>query len=173
MAISGIGGINPVSLLASGSGTALARTNSLQYTGNDLASTLAGLAGGAGSANGLSGAGASSADGIGFDGLGLSAADIGLARQSGASASAAAGLGRVGSVSGGGSFGDAMLKAIDGVNADQQKTSNLIQQMVVAPDTVNAHDVTIAMAEANLSLNLAKTILNRIVTGWKDVINTR
>ena len=173
MAISGIGGLDPISLLASQSGTALARTNSLQYTGNDVASSLAGLAGASGLSGGLSGADAASSDGIGVDGLGLSAADIGLARQSGASASAAAGLGRVGGVSGGSNFEDALLKAIDGVNADQQKTSNLIQQMVVAPDTVNAHDVTIAMAEANLSLNLAKTILNRIVSGWKDVINTR
>ncbi|HUX42271.1 MAG TPA: flagellar hook-basal body complex protein FliE [Rectinemataceae bacterium] len=173
MAISGIGGIDPISLLSGQSGSALARTNSLQYTGNDLVSSLAGLAGGAGSSSGLSGQDAASADSLGIDGLGLSAADLGLARQGGASASSAAGLGRVGGVSGGSSFEDSLLKAIDGVNADQQKTSNLIQQMVVAPDSVNAHDVTIAMAEANLSLNLAKTILNRIVTGWKDVINTR
>ncbi len=167
MAISGIGGFDPAAFLT-GQGGTLARTNSLQYTGNDLAATLAGLAG-----DSTASQNALSTDGIGADGLGMSAAELGLARQSGGSASAAASVGRIGGVSGGGSFQDALLKAIDGVNADQQKTSGLIQQMVVAPDTVNAHDVTIAMAEANLSLNLAKTILNRIVTGWKEVINSR
>jgi flagellar hook-basal body complex protein FliE len=73
----------------------------------------------------------------------------------------------------GASFEDAMLKALDGVNASQSRSSDLMQQMVVDPDSVDAQDVTIAMAEANLSLNLAKTILSRVVTAWKDVINTR
>lgn len=72
-----------------------------------------------------------------------------------------------------GSFGDAMLKAMDGVNADQAKSTDLVQQMLVDPDSVDAHDVTIAMAEASLSLNLARTIMSRVVTAWKDVINTR
>jgi len=72
-----------------------------------------------------------------------------------------------------GSFQDALLKAMDGVNGDQAKSSDLVQQMLVDPDSVDAHDVTIAMAEASLSLNLAKTIMSRIVSTWKDVINTR
>lgn len=75
--------------------------------------------------------------------------------------------------SGIGSFQDAMLKAMDGVNDDQAKSTDLVQQMLVDPDSVDAHDVTIAMAEASLSLNLAKTIMSRVVTAWKDVINTR
>lgn len=71
------------------------------------------------------------------------------------------------------SFENALLEAMDGVNAYQAKSEGLIQQMIVDPDSVDAQDVTIAMAEANLSLNLAKTILSRVVTAWKDVINTR
>ena len=71
------------------------------------------------------------------------------------------------------SFGNAMLKALDGVNADQQKSNDLVEQMLVDPDSVDAHEITIGMAEASLSLNLAKTLLSRVVTAWKDVINTR
>ncbi len=71
------------------------------------------------------------------------------------------------------SFEQALLNAMDGVNAEQATSTDLVQQMIVDPDSVDAQDVTIAMAEANMSLNLAKTILNRIVTAWKDVINTR
>lgn len=73
----------------------------------------------------------------------------------------------------GASFENALLKALEGVDAYQAKSEDLLQQMVVDPDSVDAQDVTIAMAEANLSLNLAKTILSRVVTAWKDVINTR
>jgi flagellar hook-basal body complex protein FliE len=74
---------------------------------------------------------------------------------------------------GGASFQDALLKAMDGVSSSQTKSDNLLQKVVADPNSVDAQDVTIAMAEANMSLNLAKTILSRIVTAWKDVINTR
>jgi flagellar hook-basal body complex protein FliE len=70
-------------------------------------------------------------------------------------------------------FERAMMKALDGVNADQNKSNDLIQQMLVDPESVDAHQVTVAMAEASLSLNLARTILSRVVTAWKDVLNTR
>jgi flagellar hook-basal body complex protein FliE len=77
------------------------------------------------------------------------------------------------SSAGGASFQDALLKAMDGVSSSQNKSDNLLQKVVADPNSVDAQDVTIAMAEANMSLNLAKTILSRIVTAWKDVINTR
>jgi flagellar hook-basal body complex protein FliE len=73
----------------------------------------------------------------------------------------------------GGSFEDALLKAMDGVSTSQNKSDDLLQKVVADPDSVDAQDVTIAMAEANMSLNLAKTVLSRVVTAWKDVINTR
>lgn len=70
-------------------------------------------------------------------------------------------------------FENALIKAMDGVNADQMKSNDLVEQMLVDPDSVDAHEITIGMAEASLSLNLAKTLLSRVVTAWKDVINTR
>lgn len=84
-----------------------------------------------------------------------------------------AGIGKAAAGSKGSSFESALLKAIDGVSASQTKSDSLLQQVVANPDSVDAQDVTIAMAEANMSLNLAKTIMSRIVTAWKDVINTR
>jgi flagellar hook-basal body complex protein FliE len=84
-------------------------------------------------------------------------------------------IGPSGSVSSadGTSFQDALLKAMDGVSSSQNKSDDLLQRVVADPDSVDAQDVTIAMAEANMSLNLAKTVLSRVVTAWKDVINTR
>jgi flagellar hook-basal body complex protein FliE len=72
-----------------------------------------------------------------------------------------------------GSFEDAMLKALDSVNADQNLSTELMETMVTDPDSVDPHDVTIAMAKANLSLNITRTVLDRIVKGWKEIINTR
>jgi flagellar hook-basal body complex protein FliE len=71
------------------------------------------------------------------------------------------------------SFEQALLKAMDGVSSSQNKSDDLLQKVVADPNSVDAQDVTIAMAEANMSLNLAKTILSRLVTAWRDVISTR
>ncbi|MDA8425814.1 MAG: flagellar hook-basal body complex protein FliE [Treponema sp.] len=70
-------------------------------------------------------------------------------------------------------FESSLLKAMDGVNASQVKSDAAVQKMLVNPNTVDVQDVTIAMAEANMSLNIARTILSRVVTAWRDVINTR
>lgn len=71
------------------------------------------------------------------------------------------------------SFEDALLKAMDGVNAYQTENTSLVQQMLVDPDSVDAHDVTLAMSRANMSLNIARSVLDRVVRAWRDLINTR
>ena len=76
-------------------------------------------------------------------------------------------------VIGTGTFKDAMLNALDRVSAHQQTSSNLTQAALLDPDLVNAEDITIAMAQANMSLNITRNVLNRLVQGWRDVINTR
>ncbi len=70
-------------------------------------------------------------------------------------------------------FEDAMFSAMNGVNADQIDSSKLIETMMTNPDAVDAHDVTIGMAKANMSLSITRTVLSRVVQAWKDVINTR
>ncbi|MDR1302606.1 MAG: flagellar hook-basal body complex protein FliE [Treponema sp.] len=72
-----------------------------------------------------------------------------------------------------GSFEDAMLRALDRVSGDQQQASDLIQRAITEPGSVDVHDITIAQAKASMSLNISRTVLNRLVQGWKDLINTR
>jgi flagellar hook-basal body complex protein FliE len=76
-------------------------------------------------------------------------------------------------VSGDGNFDSAMLKALDKVNAYQQNYEGLYEQMIVDPDSVDIHEITQAQANASMSLNVARTVLNRVVQAWKDIINTR
>jgi flagellar hook-basal body complex protein FliE len=72
-----------------------------------------------------------------------------------------------------GAFDDAMLRALDKVSASQSFAHQLAQTAITEPGSVDVHDVTIAQAEAAMSLNITRTILNRVVQGWKDLINTR
>ena len=72
-----------------------------------------------------------------------------------------------------GTFTEAMLGALDKVSAYQQFASDLNQMAITDPDSVNVEDVSIAMAEASMSLNIARNVLNRVVQSWRDLINTR
>jgi flagellar hook-basal body complex protein FliE len=72
-----------------------------------------------------------------------------------------------------GTFEDAMLQALDKVSGKQQYASTLLQEAIVNPDSVDVHDITIAQAQANISLGIARNVLSRLVQGWRDLINTR
>jgi flagellar hook-basal body complex protein FliE len=72
-----------------------------------------------------------------------------------------------------GTFEHAMLQALDKVSGQQQYASALGQEAIVNPDGVDIHDLTIAQAKANMSLNAARNILSRMVQGWRDLINAR
>jgi flagellar hook-basal body complex protein FliE len=72
-----------------------------------------------------------------------------------------------------GTFEDVMLRALDKVSGEQQFAADLEQQAVTDPGSVDVHDITIAQAKASMSLNITRTILNRVVQSWKDIINTR
>jgi flagellar hook-basal body complex protein FliE len=72
-----------------------------------------------------------------------------------------------------GSFEDVMLRALDKVSADQQFSADITQKAITEPGSVDVHDITTAQAKAGMSLNIARTILSRVVQGWKDIINTR
>ncbi|MDR0290211.1 MAG: flagellar hook-basal body complex protein FliE [Treponema sp.] len=72
-----------------------------------------------------------------------------------------------------GTFEDAMLQALDKVSGRQQYASSLQQEAIVNPGAVDVHDVTIAQAEASMSLGITRNVLSRLVQGWRDLINMR
>ena len=71
------------------------------------------------------------------------------------------------------SFGDLLFSALGSVNDSQLKSMELSQQMITDPDSVNVHDVTIALAEANLALSMTKAIVDRALAAYREIINIR
>ena len=53
------------------------------------------------------------------------------------------------------------------------KSTELAEQMIINPDSVDPHDVTIAMAKANTSLQMAKTVLDHALKAYREIINIR
>jgi len=71
------------------------------------------------------------------------------------------------------SFEQTILAAFDKMNEKQQTTDALAKQMIVDPESVDVHDVTIAMAEANLSLKIAQSVIDRVIKSWNDITTSR
>lgn len=71
------------------------------------------------------------------------------------------------------SFENYLLDAMSSMNQQQIDVNNITEQMITDPDSVDIQDVTIAMSKARMSLNLAQTVIDRIVTGWNEITTTR
>ena len=71
------------------------------------------------------------------------------------------------------SFQSYLLDALSTVNGQQLDVTNVQEKLITNPDDVDIHDVTIAMAKARQSLNLAQTVIDRLVTGWNEITTTR
>ncbi|MCQ2588543.1 MAG: flagellar hook-basal body complex protein FliE [Treponema sp.] len=71
------------------------------------------------------------------------------------------------------SFQDFLFDAMNEMNSQQLDVASLEQQIETDPDSVDIHDVTIAMSKARMSLNLAQTVIDRLVTGWNEISTTR
>lgn len=70
-------------------------------------------------------------------------------------------------------FADYLVGAVSSMNDDQLAVSALEQKVMTDPDSVDPQDVTIAMAKARMSLNLAQTVIDRLVTDWNEITTTR
>jgi flagellar hook-basal body complex protein FliE len=70
-------------------------------------------------------------------------------------------------------FGGLFFNALNNVNEIQHTTMDLTEAMLTDPDSVDIHDVTVAIAEANLALSMTKAIMDRAIRAYQEVINTR
>ena len=70
-------------------------------------------------------------------------------------------------------FQSYLLDALESVNNQQLDVNKVQEKLITDPDDVDIHDVTIAMAKARQSLNLAQTVIDRLVTGWNEITTTR
>lgn len=72
-----------------------------------------------------------------------------------------------------GSFESFLVNAVSEMNNQQLDVNRVQEQLITDPDSVDIHDVTTAMAKAQMSLSLAQTVIDRLVTGWSEISTTR
>lgn len=72
-----------------------------------------------------------------------------------------------------GTFESYLLDAVGYVNGKQMASAENVEKLITDPESIDIHDVTIAMAEASMSLSLAQTVIDRLVSGWNEITTTR
>lgn len=70
-------------------------------------------------------------------------------------------------------FQSYLMEAVNTVNNQQMDVANIQEKLITDPDSIDIHDVTIAMSKARMSLNLAQTVIDRLVSGWNEITTTR
>ena len=70
-------------------------------------------------------------------------------------------------------FTKKVFEKLSQVNAIQQESLELTRRMTVDPDSVDAHDVMMSLAEANMSLNITKAVLDRVIRAYRDITGAR
>ncbi|WP_261789654.1 flagellar hook-basal body complex protein FliE [Treponema pectinovorum] len=72
-----------------------------------------------------------------------------------------------------GIFESYLLEAVNHVNENQLEVGKLQEKLITDPNSVDIHDVTTAMAKAQMSLTLAQTVIERLVSGWSEIQTAR
>lgn len=70
-------------------------------------------------------------------------------------------------------FGTMIAQAVGRVSDGQLSADALFERMLTHPDEVEPHDVSIAMARAEMSLNLTKSVVDRAVKAYTDITTMR
>lgn len=70
-------------------------------------------------------------------------------------------------------FGQALMDSLNDVNNAQQEHERLTVQSIIDPESVNAHDVTIASAKANMTLNITRNVVDRVIQAYRSITTLR
>ena len=70
-------------------------------------------------------------------------------------------------------FGNLLFQALNTVNNVQRQSLSMNEKLVTDPNQVNVHEVTTALAEANLTLSITKAIAERVISAYREIINIR
>ena len=70
-------------------------------------------------------------------------------------------------------FSDVLFEAVDSVNRSQVEADELEKKMIISPDEVNINEVTIAAQKAEMSLTFFKTIMEKAIKAYNEIMTIR
>jgi flagellar hook-basal body complex protein FliE len=70
-------------------------------------------------------------------------------------------------------FGKLFLQSLGQTNDLQVRAQDLSEALISDPDSVDIHEVTVALAEANLALSMTKAVIDRAIRAYREIVNIR
>ena len=70
-------------------------------------------------------------------------------------------------------FVNALKGALGETNKLQQDSSSITQAYITDPESVDVHDVTIAMSKANMAIEITKAVVDGALKAYNNIINIR
>lgn len=70
-------------------------------------------------------------------------------------------------------FTNALKAALGETNNLQQGLTSITEAYLTDPESVDVHDVTIAMSKANMSLEITKAVVDGALKAYNNIINIR
>ena len=70
-------------------------------------------------------------------------------------------------------FRDLLIGRLEEVNGLQHAHEALSIQAVIDPESVDAHDLTIAAAKATTALSITRNVVDRVIQAYRDITNLR
>lgn len=72
-----------------------------------------------------------------------------------------------------GNFFDLLRLGLEEVNQAERTHASLATQAIINPDQVDAHDVTIAATKADISIRLARNVIDRAISAYREITSLR
>lgn len=70
-------------------------------------------------------------------------------------------------------FGAMVTGALNRANELVQHETTLSRQFITDPDSVDVHDVTIAMSKANMAVSMTKSVVDQALRAYREIMNIR
>ena len=70
-------------------------------------------------------------------------------------------------------FGMLLKQSLKGANETVLQSSAISQQILYDPESVDVHDVTIALAKANTAISLTKSVVDHALKAYREIISIR
>jgi flagellar hook-basal body complex protein FliE len=72
-----------------------------------------------------------------------------------------------------GSFADTLMAALGKVNTQLVEASELNQKMIHDPESVDIHNVMIAVQKAEIAIDFTKAVRDEAIRSYRDLMNMR
>jgi flagellar hook-basal body complex protein FliE len=70
-------------------------------------------------------------------------------------------------------FGSMVMESLQEVSNLETDHAGLATQAILNPESVDAHDVTIAAAKASLAINITKNVVDAVIQAYQNITNLR